>query len=95
MLDDHLEDEPDPPLPEFDIQRRGRAWVRDEVLQRFRQIGELKFEISDGKLFLSEHSRLLLLGMLLENVGLDAALRLGSPEGWKEAVAALETKPPK
>jgi hypothetical protein len=93
MFDVNFDDEPELPLPEFDIHRRGRAWEGEECLERFRQLGELKFEMSGGKLFFSEHTRLLLLGMLLENVGLDGAVRLGTPEKWKEAVAALEIKP--
>ena len=30
-----------------------------------------------------------MLGLLLENVGADAAVHLGDPEVWREAVAAL------
>ena len=51
--------------------------------------------MSDGKLFWDERTRLVLLGMLLENVGLDAAVRLGDPKKWKEAVAALESEAPR
>ena len=43
-----------------------------------------------GKLFWSDEERLLLLGLLLENVGADAAVRIGDPAVWREAVAALE-----
>ena len=51
---------------------------------------ELKFEVSRGKLFWSEETRRMVLAMLLENVGLDAAVRLGDPARWREAVAALD-----
>jgi hypothetical protein len=42
-----------------------------------------------GKLFWSEEDRVNLLGLLLENVGVDQAVRLGDPEVWKAAVAEL------
>ena len=44
----------------------------------------------DGKLFWSDEERLLLLGLLLENLGADAAVRLGDPQVWRTAVASLE-----
>ena len=36
---------------------------------------------------------LMMLGMLLENLGADAAVRLGNPEIWREAVATLPQEP--
>jgi hypothetical protein len=45
--------------------------------------------MSGGKLFWSEQQRLLLLGLLPENARLDAAVRLGDPRVWREAMAAL------
>ncbi len=42
-----------------------------------------------GKLFLTDEERLTMLGLLIENVGVDAAVRLGDPEVWRQAVAAL------
>ncbi len=42
-----------------------------------------------GKLFLTDEERLTMLGLLIENVGVDAAVRLGDPEVWRHAVAAL------
>jgi hypothetical protein len=86
---DDLEEEAGPPLL-WDIHREGRGWTREEFNARVSRLVDLKFEILRGKLFWSEATRLIVLGMLLENVGLDAALRLGDPERWKEAVAALE-----
>ncbi|MFN8558236.1 MAG: hypothetical protein U0531_13140 [Dehalococcoidia bacterium] len=38
-----------------------------------------KFEMIDGKLFWSDEERLTMLALMLENVGIDAALRLGRP----------------
>ena len=43
----------------------------------------------DGQLFWSDEARVLMLGMLLENVGIDKAIRLGNPSDWREAIAAL------
>ena len=42
-----------------------------------------------GRLFWDDEQRLLLLGLLLENCGVDAAVRLGDPEVWRAAVAEL------
>jgi hypothetical protein len=48
-----------------------------------------KFEMVDGKLLGSDQDRETLLGLLLENVGADRAVRLGDPEVWRAAVAKL------
>ncbi len=72
----------------WDIRRSGRAWVRDEALERF-QLTPEKIEMADGMLFLDEEDRLTMLGLLLENVGADAAVRLGDAAVWREAVARL------
>lgn len=88
---DDLEEEKAPPSA-WDIRREGRSWTRDDFDVRVNRLIELKFEVSKGKLFWSDETRLLVLGMLLENVGMDAAVRLADPERWKEAVAALENE---
>jgi len=49
-----------------------------------------ELEVSGGKLFGSEKTRRLILAMLLENLGMDAVVRLGDLSRWKEAVAAVE-----
>lgn len=72
----------------WDIQREGRRWSVDDALGRF-EMTPGKFEMSDGRLFWSEDERLTLLALLLENVGADAAVRLGDPDVWRAAVAAL------
>ena len=80
----------------WDIQREGRAWTKDEFGVRADRLVELKFEISRGRLFWSEETRRMVLAMLLENVGMDAAVRMGDPASWKEAVDGLlmeQTKP--
>lgn len=38
---------------------------------------DMRFELIDGKLFWSDFARQLVLGMLLENLGMNAATRLG------------------
>ena len=51
-----------------------------------------KIEMVDGKLFYTDEQRLLMLGMLLENLGVDAVVRLGDPQVWQDAVAELRPK---
>lgn len=72
----------------WDIRREGRVWTGTEGMQRFNLTPE-KFEMYRGKLFWSDEDRVTLLGLLLENVGADQAVRLGDPAVWKAAVAAL------
>ncbi len=72
----------------WDIRRSGRAWDVGEARRRYELTPE-KFEMIDGKLFCSEEERLTLLALLLENVGVDRAVRLGDAQVWKEAIAQL------
>jgi hypothetical protein len=71
----------------WDIRREPRAWG-SEALQRYELTPE-KIELIDGKLLWDDEERLMLLGLLLENLGLDAAVRLGEPAVWRAAVADL------
>jgi hypothetical protein len=48
-----------------------------------------RIEMTDGKLFNSDGDRLHVLALLLESVGIDAAVRLGPPRLWREAVNEL------
>jgi hypothetical protein len=61
-------------------------WLRWELTPE-------KFEMIDGKLFWDESERVHLLAMLLENVGIDAALRLAPLERWRDALAAAQSEP--
>ncbi len=79
---------PDPP---WDIRRKGRAWG-PEALARL-ELAPEKFEMVDGKLFWNDRQRLTLLALLLENVGIDAAVRLGDVKLWREALDALQDRP--
>ena len=72
----------------WNIHREGRAWDTNEAQSRF-QLTPEKFEMCGGKLFWTEEDRITLLGLLLENVGVDAAVRLGDPAVWRAAVAEL------
>ena len=72
----------------WDIRRRGRAWRGDECYARYELTPE-KFEMYRGKLFWSHRARVNLLGLLLENVGMDVAVRMGDPEAWRSAIAQL------
>ena len=49
-----------------------------------------KIEILEGKLLFTDEERTKLLGLLLENVGADQAVRLGDPKVWIEAVETLK-----
>ena len=49
-----------------------------------------KFEVHQGRLFWCVEHRLAVLGLMLENLGVDAAVRLGDPKVWREAIDALE-----
>jgi len=48
-----------------------------------------KIEFVNG-ILASEEERLIVLGMLLENLGIDRAIRFGKTEDWKAAIADLE-----
>jgi hypothetical protein len=67
--------------------RRWR-WDGDEAMARFALTPE-KFEMYQGRLFWSDADRVTLLGLLLENVGADWAVRLGNPDVWRHAIREL------
>ncbi len=72
----------------WNIQRAGRVWEGDELTARLPWLPE-KFEVIDGALLWSEEERLCMLGVLLEQVGIDQAIQLGDPAAWRAAVAEL------
>jgi hypothetical protein len=77
-------------MPEhWDIRAEGRAWKGNEAMERWALTPE-KIEMSEGKLLWEDEERLALLGLLLENVGADAAVRLGDPAVWRTAVSRLK-----
>ena len=71
---------------EFNIQRQGRKWSRAEIEQKYHQLCPEKIELIEGKMFWSDEQRLNMLALLLENVGMDAAVKLGDPALWKQAI---------
>jgi hypothetical protein len=73
---------------EFDIRREGRVWTREEVKEKYHKLCPEKIELIEGKMFWSDEERLAMLGLLLENVGIDAAVALGDAELWRQAVDA-------
>jgi hypothetical protein len=80
----------DPTNIPWDIRGEGRSWRAGEAMDRYALTPE-KLEMVDGKLLGSDEDRDMLLGLLLENVGADRAVRLGDPAVWRAAVAKLET----
>jgi hypothetical protein len=62
----------------WDIRREGRLWSDEEFEERMGQAPE-KFEFVDG-IFASDRERLIVLGMLLENLGIDRVIQLGRHE---------------
>ncbi|MGA7495146.1 MAG: hypothetical protein WBX00_00290 [Isosphaeraceae bacterium] len=75
---------------DWDIRREGRRWSHEEFDQRTHRAPE-KIEYVGG-IFASDRERLNVLGMLLENLGIDRAIRFGKLEDWKAAIADLEKK---
>ena len=71
----------------WDIRREGHAWGA-EALDRL-ELAPEKLEMIDGKLYWDDKERLTMLGLLLENVGIDKAIQLGDSRLWREAIAAL------
>ena len=73
----------------WDIRDAGRSWEDGEAMDRYFMTPE-KIEMVSGKLLWSDHDREVLIGLLLENVGADAAVRLGNPDVWRAAVSKLD-----
>ena len=72
----------------WNIGRIGRRWVGNELRQRVDLLPE-KFEVIDGELLWTDEERLAMLAVMLEQVGVDQAVRLGDPAVWRAAVAGL------
>ena len=73
---------------DWDIRREGHAWD-GEIARPRRHLAPDRIELAGGQLFYSEAERLTMLALLLENVGIDRAIRFGDPKLWREAVADL------
>lgn len=75
----------------FDIRREGRAWTAEEIEAKHRPHETVpeKMELIGGKLFWTDEQRTTMLGWMLEQLGADAAVRLGDPEVWRGAVEEM------
>ncbi|HEX5271786.1 MAG TPA: hypothetical protein VFW33_14915 [Gemmataceae bacterium] len=73
---------------EWDIRRTGRRWTPEGSRRRLYQAPE-KIEFVGG-IFASDAERFLVLGMLLETLGIDRVIRFGNLEDWKAAIPDLE-----
>ncbi len=73
---------------EFDVRREGRRWTVEEIERKWREHEMVpeKLELIEGKVFWSDEHRITMLGWMLEQLGANAAVRLGDPEVWREAV---------
>jgi hypothetical protein len=71
---------------EFNIQRQGRKWNRTEVEQKHRSLCPEKIELVEGRMLWTDEQRLNMLALLLEKVGMDAAVSLGDPVLWKQSI---------
>jgi hypothetical protein len=71
---------------EWNIGREGRKWTRAEVEAKYHALCPDKIELIEGRMFWTDEQRLNMLALLLENVGIDAAVRLGDPTLWKQAI---------
>ena len=73
-------------LHTYDIRRDGHAISGGaEALSTVPRV-----EMTGGKLFNNDKDRMHVLALLLESVGIDAAIRLGSAKLWSDAVADLD-----
>lgn len=74
---------------DWDIQVEGRAWRGSEAHDRYDRAPE-KLELIEGRLCWTDEERLTLLALLLENVGLNQAVRLAPAERWRVALRNLQ-----
>jgi len=70
----------------WDIRRHGQPIT----LEQYHSLPEAPLELIAGHLHGRQEYRVTLLGALLQNVGIDAAVGLGDFAVWKEAIAARE-----
>ncbi|HSB73992.1 MAG TPA: hypothetical protein VLH58_03055 [Candidatus Methylomirabilis sp.] len=70
----------------WDIRRHGQPIT----IEQYQSLPEAPLELLSGYLYPSEEDRLALLGALLQNVGVEAAVRLGDPAVWREAIQVRE-----
>ena len=61
-------------------------FYRTEVEQKYRNLCPEKIELIESRMFWTDEERLNMLSLLLENVGMDAAVRLGDLALLKQAI---------
>lgn len=70
------------------LEPRTRPWTIDEFRSRVLALPE-KLELLDGRLEATDEELTALLAFALELNGAARAVRIGAPEVWRRAVAAL------
>jgi hypothetical protein len=75
----------------WNIKRKGRKISVAELEEKLAD-GPEKMELIDGKLYWAENERMTMLGLLIENFGIDKALKFGDLKLWKEAISEIENK---
>ena len=74
-------------LVPWDIRNESRSWTKEEISTRyFRMLMDIKDELTDGRLYNQHGTRMMVLGLLLENQGLDNAVQFGKIEDWERAL---------
>lgn len=72
----------------WNIQRCGYSWSGETLSTRNDQIpSAARIEIHNGRLLYDDDERMTLLALLLENLGIDNAIKLGDLKNWFDAVA--------
>ena len=72
-----------------DLRREPRPWTGEEFELSYFGMPE-KMEACDGMLYCADDDRMKVLAALLENIGVDRAVRIGDPDVWRAAVASLD-----
>ena len=74
-------------LVPWNIRNESRPWTKEEIKTRyFRMLMDIKDELTDGRLYNQYGTRMMMLGLLLENQGLDNAVQFESIEDWERAL---------
>ena len=74
-------------LVPWDIRNESRSWTKEEISTRYlRMLMDIKDELTDGRLYNQHGTRMMVLGLLLENQGLDNAVQFGKIEDWERAL---------
>ncbi len=72
----------------YNVTLAGRPWSGAEAQERYAAL-PLKLALIDGRLYFTQDDRLEMLAALLEHCGAAAAVRMGDPAVWHEAVRGI------